>query len=198
MAELRDRAGEQRSGDEAAWLAVSGLIYLPATALAAGWVVWSHGWAEAAARQVGTAPLMALCVGLVTGGVFALGSQQITPHFAWGRDMADALSAQLGGLSPRVTLAMAVLSSVGEEWVFRGLLQPAIGLIPASILFGLVHIPMERALRWWPLLAFAIGLCMGALYDAFGGLVAPIAMHFAINALNLRWLAERAGRASLD
>ena len=112
--------------------------------------------------------------------------------------MMDALSSQLGGMSPSVTLTMAVLSSVGEEWVFRGVLQPAVGLWLASLLFGLVHVPIERALRPWPVIAFGIGLCMGILYDVFGGLVAPIAMHFAINALNLRWLASRAELVSTD
>ena len=191
MSDLRERAGVQRSGDEAAWLAVSGLIYLPVIAVSMAWVVWFHGWEEAAHRQVGEVPLLAALVGLALGVGFAVLSQSITPRMAWGRAMADALSDQLGGLSPKVTLTMALLSSVGEEWVFRGVLQPAIGLVPASLLFGLVHIPTERALRPWPILAFGMGLVMGGLYSWFGGLVAPIAMHFALNALNLRWLAAR-------
>jgi membrane protease YdiL (CAAX protease family) len=164
---------------------------LPAIALAMAWVVWFHGWEEASSRQVGQQPGIALFVGLVMGGLVAAGSQLAALRFDWVSRMAAGLAGQVGGLSPGVTLTMAALSAIGEEWVFRGVLQPGLGFVPATVLFGVVHIPIDRDLRPWPFLAMTIGGIMGGLYWWFEGLVAPIAMHFAINALNLRWLASR-------
>ena len=44
--DLRSRAGERYRGDDAAWLGVSAMLYLPAIALSAGWVMWFEGWDE--------------------------------------------------------------------------------------------------------------------------------------------------------
>ena len=156
-----------------------------------GWVGWRHGGSEMWSRQFGEDPLVWLALGLLGGALVAGTSQFFSTNFPRLGKMSDALAVQIGNLSPPVTLAMAVLSSVGEEWFFRGVLQPGIGWPLATLLFAVVHVPMERELWLWPFLAGAIGLVMAALYEVSGGLVGPIALHFAINALNLRWLAHR-------
>ena len=156
-----------------------------------GWVGWRSGFDVLWSRQLGQDPLFWAAVGLAAGVAVALTSQGFSRAFPRLGEMSDALAVQIGNLSPGVTLAMAVLSSVGEEWLFRGVLQPAWGWPMATLLFAVVHVPMERKLWLWPLLAGGIGLVMAALFEFSGGLVAPIALHFAINALNLRWLARR-------
>ena len=45
---------------------------------------------------------------------------------------------------------------------------------------------------WWTASALVFGLGMGLLYQGQGGLLAPIAMHFIINAVNINILARRA------
>ena len=76
-------------------------------------------------------------------------------------------------------------TSSRSELFFRGALQPAVGLVPASLIFGLIHIGPER--RFWPWTVFAVvvGFILGALYELTGDLAGPIVDHVCINALNM-------------
>jgi membrane protease YdiL (CAAX protease family) len=56
--------------------------------------------------------------------------------------------------------------------------------------FGLAHVAPRRTLWPWTGFALAAGLLLGALFAATGNLVAPIAAHAAINAVNLRLLTR--------
>ena len=142
-------------------------------------------------RLFGDQPLYGSVLGTVVGvGLSAL-TQWATPRVGALERMAQSLSAQLGGLSPVTCVGLALLSSVGEELLFRGLLQPGVGIGVASVLFGLAHIPMERDLRSWPLLAMGVGGLFGAMFLWTGGILAPVVAHFFLNTLNLIWLANR-------
>lgn len=180
------------AGDEAAWLGISAAIYVPTAVASIGWVGWRSGADVLWDRAWGSDPWLWGPVGLALGAALALGSQRVTARSDRFSQMSDALAAQLGPLSPAATGVLAVLSSVGEEWLFRGVLQPAWGWLLATLVFAIVHLPMQRELWLWPFLAFGIGLLLAWLYELSGGLVGPIALHFAINALNLRWLSRRA------
>ncbi|MBX3465425.1 MAG: CPBP family intramembrane metalloprotease [Planctomycetes bacterium] len=131
----------------------------------------------------------------------------------WYRRMAEYLRQVLTSpdlLGPRLdqekALVVAVYSSIAEEALFRGWLQPvliaalagrlgeglaatAAGIVAASLLFGLLHVPMVPELRPWTAFAIVAGLLFGALAAWSGSLLAPIAAHFLINWLNLRRLA---------
>jgi membrane protease YdiL (CAAX protease family) len=90
-------------------------------------------------------------------------------------DMIVPLVSRLGvGSAFLVSLA----AGVGEEFFFRGLLQPLIGLIPASILFSMAHFLFEIP-RYWPLviLYFFIGILFGLIYELFNSLWAPVIFH---------------------
>lgn len=70
----------------------------------------------------------------------------------------------------------AVMAGFSEELFFRGLLQPRIGLVAASLVFGLLHGP-SRVL--WPLAAWAAGAgaLFGLVYAAAGNLLLPTLVH---------------------
>lgn len=87
-------------------------------------------------------------------------------------------------------LAAAALAGLAEELLFRGLLQPRIGLVAASLVFGLAHGP-SRALLPLGLWASAVGLFFGLLYRATGNLAPPILVHALYDAVAL--LAVRFG-----
>jgi membrane protease YdiL (CAAX protease family) len=75
--------------------------------------------------------------------------------------------------------AMFVVAAV-EETLFRGLLQPHLGLGLSSLLFGLAHV------RYWRkplmlLVAVLLGFCFGELLNVSGGLWAPIAAHYVVD-----------------
>jgi membrane protease YdiL (CAAX protease family) len=73
-------------------------------------------------------------------------------------------------------LVLVLLVGLGEEILFRGVLQQEIGLLGASLVFGVLHGP-SRSL--WPLAvwATAMGACLGFLYQASGNLAVPALAH---------------------
>ena len=99
----------------------------------------------------------------------------------------------LDGPLALILLMACVVAPLGEELFFRGALQPSVGLLVASLLFGLAHLLPSWPLVLWSLFAALAGLLFGLLYEATGSLVAPVVAHVLVNALNLRWLVRRYG-----
>ncbi|UCE89470.1 MAG: CPBP family intramembrane metalloprotease [Pseudomonadota bacterium] len=70
-------------------------------------------------------------------------------------------------------VGLSVLAGVAEEMLFRGALQPLVGLVGASVIFGALH----ALTPGYFLLATLLGLLMGSLYELTGSLLAPVVMH---------------------
>jgi uncharacterized protein len=111
------------------------------------------------------------------------------------RELADELAPRLvDGADRGSLLLVSVFSGVGEEAFFRGALQQEFGLVVASLLFGLVHVGPDRRYLFWTGWAVLAGFLFGALYDATGGLLAPVLAHAAHNAATLLlWKRSRKG-----
>lgn len=71
---------------------------------------------------------------------------------------------------------LSALAGLGEELLFRGVIQEELGIWIASAAFGALHWP-TRAL--WPLAlwAAAMGLALGLLYQTTGNLLVPALSH---------------------
>ena len=80
--------------------------------------------------------------------------------------------------------AVALLSGLAEEALLRALLQPVIGLVPAALLFAVLHLVPDRRLWMWPVIALGLGLVLGMVFSRWG-YPAAAAAHCAINALAL-------------
>ncbi len=102
--------------------------------------------------------------------------------------------ATLGDISSLQILGLALLSGVAEELLFRGTLQPWLGITWASIIFGLLHFVPNLVFLPWTIFALITGFIFGWLYEACGTLVAPVTAHITVNWLNL-WLIVRGRRA---
>ena len=87
--------------------------------------------------------------------------------------------------------AVAVFSGLAEEALIRALLQPIIGLLPAALLFAVLHVVPDRRLWMWPVLACALGVGLGVIFE-LGGYPAAAAAHIAINAFALLRLQRTA------
>ena len=175
------------------WTGVALTVYLPISLFSVAWMVWSIGTADTWARMMGRAPGGALALGVGIGLSLVVVSS-LTHYVEWGRRLEHAFAKMLGPLPLPTCLALAAASAVGEELFFRGVLQPAIGVTWATLLFGAVHIPPERALAPWPLFAAAAGALFAWSVVHTGGLVAAIAAHFVVNAINLTLLSRVASR----
>ena len=137
-------------------------------------------------QDAGIALLFGVSVGF---GVVAL-SRVAANSFPWAAALTEEFRALVGDLNHREVLIAAALSSVGEEVLFRGVLQPALGLWIAAAIFGILHIGPNRRFIPWTIMAFAAGLIFGGMFMWSGSLLAPILAHFTVNYLNLRYLAQ--------
>ncbi|MFH1226575.1 MAG: VanZ family protein [Planctomycetota bacterium] len=100
----------------------------------------------------------------------------------------------LGRLKFYEVVIIALASGVGEETIFRGAVQPHLGLALTSVLFGLMHFPVSRPMIPWTIFAIVMGFILGGLYDYTGhNLIAPITAHFLINLVNLWLISKSAG-----
>jgi membrane protease YdiL (CAAX protease family) len=156
--------------------------------LTPGWWTFENAWA--------VPPALALGLALGLSGVLL--SQQLDRRVAGIRKLGDRFASILGGTGARGAIQLAALSSVGEELLFRGCMQQEWGLWPATILFAVVHTGPQRIYLWWTASAFVFGLGLALLYEHQGGLLAPILMHFTINAINIRILGRRGKLSDKD
>ncbi len=87
-------------------------------------------------------------------------------------------------LDRETLLMMAVGAGIGEEIIFRGILQPHLGVWGTAVLFGLAH-PLSPSYTVYAALA---GLVLGYLALWTHALLAPIACHAVYDGLLLIWL----------
>jgi membrane protease YdiL (CAAX protease family) len=131
-------------------------------------------------------PLLGVAVGL---SVVAL-SRWAVRKFAWARRLHYDFRELLGPLTTSEIAILAAASAVGEELMFRGALQPWIGLWPQAAIFALLHIGPGARFLPWTVSAFVMGLIFGWMVAWVGDLGAAIAAHFTINYLNLRFIVR--------
>ena len=143
--------------------------------------------AAAQGLSVGRDTVIGLAVGLVSVWV----SRWWTEHSHSGEQMARAMAATLGSLSVPNALLLALASGLGEELFFRGALQPRVGWLVSSLLFGAVHFVPRRDMLPWTGFVLAMGGVLGGLFAWTGNLVAPIVAHVVVNGLNLPFLVGR-------
>lgn len=131
-------------------------------------------------------PLIGLALGLVV--VFM--SRLAVHRFDWARRLHNDFRQILGKLSYKEILVLALASSIGEELLFRGALQPIVGVWAQAIVFALLHIGPGLRFLPWTASALVIGLLFGFIFQLTGDLGGPIVAHFAINYMNLHFIAR--------
>lgn len=98
-------------------------------------------------------------------------------------------------VAPWHIVMVSALAGAGEELLFRGVIQPLVGLPAASLVFGAVHVG-GRSFIGYGAWAACIGALFGWLMVATGGLVAPIVAHAVYDALALAYV--RYGREGCE
>ncbi|MEE8388993.1 MAG: CPBP family intramembrane glutamic endopeptidase [Acidiferrobacterales bacterium] len=91
-------------------------------------------------------------------------------------------------LSATDIVLLSLAAGIGEELFFRGLLQSFVGVWGAAIIFGLLHALTPA----YFVMATAIGVWFGLLYEYSGNLLVPILSHatydiFALYLLRLQF-----------
>ena len=129
-------------------------------------------------------------LGVAAGVLVVILSRIAVRRFDWARALHHNFRELLGPLTSREILIMALASSIGEELLFRGALQPWLGLVPQAVLFGLLHIGPGRRFLAWTVWALGMGLAFGGLVTLTGDLGGAIVAHFTINFMNLHYIAR--------
>jgi membrane protease YdiL (CAAX protease family) len=176
---------------------VNAALLFYAAMAAAAWV-WRTGlggesllYASAEGAERGLRLGVDAGCGVVVAAGLIGASRYLTRRTEAGRALAVELARLLGGLRIWQIVLLALASGLGEELFFRGALQPRVGLVLASLVFGLFHLLPSWPLALWSLFAAVAGLLLGLLFDGTGNLLAPVVAHVLVNAINLRWLALR-------
>lgn len=182
---------------ESAFVRFGLLFYGAMMAAALVWRVGFYGesilFASAEAEAQGLRLQRDLLVGLVAGAGVVIASHVMTTRTGWGDRLARGLAESLGPISLPNALLLAMASGLGEELFFRGALQPRVGIVLASILFGAVHFVPRRDMVAWSGFAVTIGLLFGLMFEWTGSVVAPVVAHTVVNGVNLPYLTRRYG-----
>jgi len=144
-------------------------------------------------------PHWALLAGPLVGAAIGLGvvglTRIATRRYRWARQLHTSFHDLLGPLTGREIVILALASSIGEELLFRGALLPWLGPWWQAVVFALLHVGPGKRFLPWTLSALALGIGFGWLTMWTNNLGAPIAAHFMINFLNLRFIvADPFGR----
>lgn len=139
---------------------------------------------EAAAWQLLGSPFIGAALGVA---IVAL-TRVATKRFQWARELHASFRDLLGPLTAREILILALASAIGEELLFRGALMPWLGVWWQGLVFALLHVGPGKRFLPWTASALGLGVAFGALALWTHNLGGPIAAHFTINFLNLRYI----------
>jgi membrane protease YdiL (CAAX protease family) len=142
-------------------------------------------------------------MGLIVHGMSALD----LPDFVddWDQDQTELLQGilRMDGLGDLLLLVVvvALLPAIGEELVFRGVLQQKLirvigvtgGIVLSSIIFSAIHLQIMGFLP-----KLLIGLALGFVFHRTQHLYFPMLMHFVNNALPLLGLYMAGGQLPDD
>lgn len=143
-------------------------------------------------------PVLATAAGVVVGGLLAAVNLWLLHRRGglWRRVRAavdEVLVPTFSVLGSGQIVVVSVAAGIGEELFFRGWLQPLFGLPVASVAFGLAHVAGARMLAFgvW---ATGMGVVMGGLALATGGILAPVTAHACYDVLAFHYLGAEARR----
>jgi membrane protease YdiL (CAAX protease family) len=169
---------------------------LVGVALLLGWLLgqspfahWHWSWNDVALGAAASLPMLALFLSLLR---WPLGPLKKIKHFT------DEVIRPVFGVCTLWDLVLiSLLAGVGEEMLFRGVVQPALsdwlglwaGIVVASLLFGLAH-PITPL---YVVLAAGLGFYLGWLWLVTDNLLVVIAAHAIYDLAALLFVTEDPG-----
>lgn len=118
-------------------------------------------------------------------------SAWLTSKFQWARHLEAEFYKLFGSLNHNAFLLLAFFSGIAEEFLFRGAMQPALGYILTSLLFGCIHFIPNKVFLPWTVFAVIMGFVLGWLYIYSNNLLFPVFAHILINYFNISGICMR-------
>lgn len=171
-------------------------VHLALGASGAAWALSTRGSVLSAPRSwlSLSGPRSAAWIGLAGTLLLTLSTLWVTRwlvgHTRWAARLHLHLRSSLLGTTRRQMLVLASLAACSEEIVFRAALGPSLGFVGSSALFAVLHRGPQESPLQPKLWAFAMGLCLSALYLASGTLLAPVLAHALINYENMQYICN--------
>ncbi len=173
---------------------------LTVVAIALGWLVgqpplqtFEFNLPDAAIGLLATAPLLVVFWGCLKA--------PLEPLRRIAAIMDETVVPLFQDCDPMQLAIVSLLAGVGEEMLFRGVIQPSVaqqiggpwsvwlGLLVAAVLFGLLHLITPT----YAILAALIGGYLGWLWIFFGNLLVPIVAHAAYDFVAMLYLVKLRG-----
>lgn len=123
--------------------------------------------------------------GLLAAGFLLTSSAAMQSSLDSFKKLQELFRDLIGPIPYWAGVWLAIASSTAEEVFFRGALQPSIGLIPTSILFGLAHVGPDGRIGAWTLWASMAGVILGWTFSETGCLWSAILGHFVVNGVSI-------------
>jgi len=141
-------------------------------------------------------PWRSVLLGLVTGGlsmgaIALLGKLSPRIEEALQRTGIRVAEEALEVAGYPVMLLVVTMAALGEEALFRGGLQPLVGLVPTALLFGFSHGGWRRENWAYALAASLSGLLFGLVYSLTGDLWVTVIAHALHNVLSTLLVKKR-------
>ena len=131
----------------------------------------------------------------VIAGLSVVGLTHLSLRIEAVRTLNNELKSMLGTPGSGAITVLAVSSAVGEELLFRGALQPMLGLLVTSVIFAALHGGLNPTFRLWAVFALGAGLLLGGLTLWTDNLLAAILCHLTVNYFNLHTVIHGEERA---
>jgi membrane protease YdiL (CAAX protease family) len=132
---------------------------------------------------------LSLALGLAVALMVIAGTRALVRRTRWARALHVEFRGLLGPLSAGEIAIFALTSGIAEELFFRGALQPSVGVVVSSFVFGALHIGPGKRFLPWTAWATAMGFVFATLYALTGEILAPLIAHVAINYENMHFIA---------
>ncbi len=123
---------------------------------------------------------LGVALGVLTIALSHLASARLTSMRFVERELRELVSA----MPTRQAALVTAFGAMAEELLFRGFLQPLLGLTITSVLFGAMHVPHRKEMIPWPIAGVAMGFAFGGLVLWRGSVVGPLVAHVVINYFN--------------
>lgn len=133
---------------------------------------------------------LGLGLGLAVAWAVIRGSRWLVERKQWARRLHLEFRAIIEPMSSLEIAFFASISALAEEAFFRGAMQPSLGLVLSSLLFGAAHVAPSRALLPWTAWAVVMGFVFGGIYALTGELLGPMVAHALINYTNMHFIRD--------
>lgn len=160
-------------------------------------ILWARGLAFLAPFLAPTSPVEQILAGLIAGIGTGIVIGIVVVRAAWLESLRAMIRQGFESARPTLfDLFMTSLSAgVSEEFLFRGAVQPWLGIWVTSLLFAVAHgsgVRFSRGHLLFGLFIFSASVFLGGIYLYFG-LIASMITHAVLDFVLLiqyRWMVE--------